>query len=271
MGSNAHLLPDYTDANGVLTLPERLPLGHFRIVEVQGPAGFYNEWLDPAVYEDGHLKVDDAGAFADGVYFVDFDVTTDRIYQATGDDSENSQDILVIDESYSNRETLGKLTIRKTGEVLTGWEEKATDLLDPQFSGEAVPGDFLYTERPIPYAEYTITANEDNMTDGTMFGSLPDYHQEVFRKEHETIILQTVDTVYVYQVIAVLETDTAKIPFNRTNFANDADFLAFEEGVLESSVFANGHVPSSEDRLLTLVTCSYAWDGARYVVVAVRE
>lgn len=110
-----------------------------------------------------------------------------------------------------------------------------------------------------------------NMTDGTMFGSLPDYHQEVFRKEHETIILQTVDTVYVYQVIAVLETDTAKIPFNRTNFANDADFLAFEEGVLESSVFANGHVPSSEDRLLTLVTCSYAWDGARYVVVAVRE
>lgn len=110
-----------------------------------------------------------------------------------------------------------------------------------------------------------------NMTDGTMFGSLPDYHQEVFRKEHETIILQTIDTVYVYQVIAVLETDTAKIPFNRTSFANDADFLAFEKGLLESSVFANGHVPSSEDRLLTLVTCSYAWDGARYVVVAVRE
>ena len=166
--TNGHLTKDvdtfYTDANGVLTLPERLPLGNFRIVEVQGPAGFYNEWLDSAVYEDGHLKVDDAGAFADGVYFVDFDVTTDRIYQATGDDSENSQDILVIDESYSNRETLGKLTIRKTGEVLTGWEEKATDLLDPQFGGEAVPGDFLYTERPIPYAEFTITANENIYT-----------------------------------------------------------------------------------------------------------
>ena len=166
--TNGHLTKDvdtfYTDANGVLTLPERLPLGHFRIVEVQGPSGFYNEWLDSAVYEDGHLKVDDAGAFADGVYFVDFDVTTDRIYQAAGDDSENSQDILVIDESYSNRETLGKLTIRKIGEVLTGWEEKATDLLDPQFGGEAVPGDFLYTERPIPYAEFTITANENIYT-----------------------------------------------------------------------------------------------------------
>lgn len=166
--TNGHLTKDvdtfYTNADGVLTLPERLPLGHFRIVEVQGQEGFYNEWLDSAEYEDGHLKVDDAGAFADGVYFVDFDVTTDRIYQATGDDSENSQDVIVIDEDYRNRETLGVLTIRKTGEVLIGWEEKATDLLDPQFGGEAVPGNFLYTERPIPYAEFTITANEDIYT-----------------------------------------------------------------------------------------------------------
>ena len=27
----------YTNENGVLTLPEKLPLGHYRLVEVQGP------------------------------------------------------------------------------------------------------------------------------------------------------------------------------------------------------------------------------------------
>ena len=154
----------YTDDTGMLVLPEKLPLGHYRLVEVNGPNGFYNEWAASAVYDDGHLFIDDTGRFADGTFYVDFEVSTERAYKATGDDSENSQDILVIDESYSNRETLGKLTIRKTGEVLTGWEEKATDLLDPQFSGEAVPGDFLYTERPIPYAEFTITANENIYT-----------------------------------------------------------------------------------------------------------
>ena len=39
--------------------------------------------------------------------------------QATGDKNENGMDTLVIGEKYSNHETLGKLTIRKTGEVLS--------------------------------------------------------------------------------------------------------------------------------------------------------
>ena len=154
----------YTDEDGVLALPEKLPLGHYRIVEVNGPEGFYNEWIDSAVYDGGNLHVDNTGHYEDGTFYVDFEVSTERAYQATGDDSEDSQDILVIDEDYRNNETLGVLKIRKTGEVLIGWEEENSDLLDPQFGGEAVPGNFLYTERPIPYAEVTITANEDIYT-----------------------------------------------------------------------------------------------------------
>ena len=154
----------YTDDTGMLVLPEKLPLGHYRLVEVNGPNGFYNEWAASAVYEDGHLQIDDAGNFADGSFYVDFSVTTERVYKATGDDSEDSQDILVIDEDYQNNETLGILKIRKTGEVLTGWQEDEGGAFDPEFSGEARPGHFVYEERPIPYAEYTITANEDIYT-----------------------------------------------------------------------------------------------------------
>ena len=155
----------YTDVTGMLALPEKLPLGHYRLVEVNGPNGFYNEWVASAVYgDDGHLFIDDTGRFEDGTYYVDFEVSTERAYKATGDDSENSQDILVIDEDYRNNETLGVLTIRKTGEVLTGWQEDEGGTFDPEFSGEARPGHFVYEERPIPYAEYTITANEDIYT-----------------------------------------------------------------------------------------------------------
>ena len=163
------LLPEdvdtfYTDDTGMLVLPEKLPLGHYRLVEVNGPNGFYNEWAASAVYEDGHLQIDDTGNFADGSFYVDFSVTTERVYKATGDDSEDSQDILVIDEDYQNNETLGVLKIRKTGEVLIGWQEDGGGTFDPEFSGEARPGNFVYEERPIPYAEYTITANEDIYT-----------------------------------------------------------------------------------------------------------
>lgn len=154
----------YTDGTGMLVLPEKLPLGHYRLVEVNGPNGYFNEWAASAVYEDGHLQIDDTGNFADGSFYVDFSVTTERVYKATGDDSEDSQDILVIDEDYQNNETLGVLKIRKTGEVLTGWQEDEGGTFDPEFSGEARPGHFVYEERPIPYAEYIITANEDIYT-----------------------------------------------------------------------------------------------------------
>lgn len=154
----------YTDDTGMLVLPEKLPLGHYRLVEVNGPNGYFNEWAASAVYEDGHLQIDDTGNFADGSFYVDFSVTTERVYKATGDDSEDSQDILVIDEGYQNNETLGVLKIRKTGEVLTGWQEDEGGTFDPEFSGEARPGHFVYEERPIPYAEYTITAAENIYT-----------------------------------------------------------------------------------------------------------
>lgn len=159
---NGHLTKDvdtfYTNSEGILTLTEKLPLGKYRIVEVTGPNGFYNEWLDSAGYENGVLADD-----ADGSYYVDFEITTDRIYAATGDKNENGMDTLVIGENYSNHETLGKLTIRKTGEVLAGWKTEV-GALDPWMTGEAEDGNFVYETRPLAGAEYTITAAEDIYT-----------------------------------------------------------------------------------------------------------
>ena len=159
---NGHLTKDvdtfYTNSEGILTLPEKLPLGKYRIVEITGPNGFYNEWKDTAGYENGILADD-----ADGSFYVDFTITTDRIYQATGDKNENGMDTLVIGEKYSNHETIGKLTISKTGEVLTGWQS-APDGIDPWMTGEAESGNFVYETRPLAGAEYTITAAEDIYT-----------------------------------------------------------------------------------------------------------
>lgn len=145
---NGHLTKNvdtfYTNEEGILTLPEKLPLGKYRIVETVGPNGFYNEWADS------------------GNYYVDFDISTDCIYKATGDDNENGMDTLVIGEDYWNEETLGKLTIRKTGNALTGKIE-TNDLIDPRMTDEA-DFDFAYTLRPLAGAEYTITAAEDIYT-----------------------------------------------------------------------------------------------------------
>lgn len=66
-------------------------------------------------------------------------------------------------QQYSNHETLGKLTIRKTGEILAGWKTEV-GALDPWMTGEAEDGNFVYETRPLAGAEYTITAAEDIYT-----------------------------------------------------------------------------------------------------------
>lgn len=115
----------FTDENGMMKTPEKLPLGRYRVIEVQGPEGFYN----------------------DEAYHVDFEITSERVYQVIGS-SADSMDDYIATERYVNRETLGQLTIRKLGEVLTGWNN----------------GQFEYTTDGLAGAVYEIRAHGDVYT-----------------------------------------------------------------------------------------------------------
>lgn len=132
----------YTDSEGRMKIPEKLPLGRYEVVELEGPNGFFN----------------------DEAYTVQFEISSDSAWEVIGN-AVNGMDEYILTQEYINHETLGRLTIRKTGEVLTGWEQDwSLDILDPWFSGEAWPGNFIWEERPLADAQYTITANEDIYT-----------------------------------------------------------------------------------------------------------
>lgn len=165
----------YTTSDGIIVLPEKLEVGRYRIVEVNGPEGFYNEWIDTAQYgENGVLlDKDDNGVYSTGNFYVDFAVTTNRIYEATGDLNEDNQDNLLIEEKYHNNETLGKVTIRKTGEVLTGYSE----------------GKFTYETQPLPGAEFQIIATEDIYTQDNQKDA--DGNRTVWYKEGDVVATVT--------------------------------------------------------------------------------
>ena len=80
----------YTDADGYLKTPEKLPLGRYRVVEIEGPEGFFN----------------------DEQYNVVFELTSERVWQVEGNATDDMDDYILTEE-YSNHETLGQLTIRK--------------------------------------------------------------------------------------------------------------------------------------------------------------
>lgn len=106
-----------------------------------------------------------------------------------------------------------------------------------------------------------------NMNDGTMFAVLKKMADPKFRQEHPTAVLQTAEGTRTYRIVTALTTDTTQLPFNRTQFAGDEDFLSFAGSMLAGT----GYTAQAGDRLLTLVTCAYDWDRARTVVVAIEQ
>ena len=115
----------YTDENGLLKTPEKLPLGRYRVVEVEGPEGFFN----------------------DTAYNVVFELTSERVWQVEGHATDDMDDYILTEE-YSNHETLGQLTIRKVGNVLTGYKD----------------GQFVYEQANLAGAVYEIRAHGDIAT-----------------------------------------------------------------------------------------------------------
>ena len=115
----------YTDADGYLKTPEKLPLGRYRVVELEGPAGFFN----------------------DTAYNVVFELTSERVWEVVGNATDDMDDFIITEE-YSNHETLGQLTIRKVGNVLTGYEN----------------GQFIYEQANLAGATYEIRAHGDIAT-----------------------------------------------------------------------------------------------------------
>ena len=115
----------YTDTDGYLKTPEKLPLGRYRVVELEGPAGFFN----------------------DTAYNVVFELTSERVWEVVGNATDDMDDYILTEE-YSNHETLGQLTIRKVGNVLTGCED----------------GQFQYEQANLAGATYEIRAHGDIAT-----------------------------------------------------------------------------------------------------------
>jgi len=105
------------------------------------------------------------------------------------------------------------------------------------------------------------------MNDGSMFAVLEKMADPQFRQAHSTAVLQTAEGTHEYQITVAMTTDTMQLAFNRTQFAGDEDFLSYAGSVLAET----GYTAQAGDRLLTLVTCAYDWDGARTVVVAIEQ
>lgn len=104
-----------------------------------------------------------------------------------------------------------------------------------------------------------------HMKSGEMFGTLPNYKDQAYYEEHPVIYLLTPDQNYKVELIAGYitpsDSDTYVLP------VTGEDRRAFLEHAAAESVFSSDVAFQETDSFLTLSTCSYEYDNARFVVV----
>lgn len=100
-----------------------------------------------------------------------------------------------------------------------------------------------------------------NMDDGSMFGSLPEYGEQRYYDAHPLLYYLTPDDCFVIELSAgaVIDSDDPIYTPHPADTSIDA--------IRHSSRFLSEVELTSADAVFTLSTCSYEYDGARFVLL----
>lgn len=104
-----------------------------------------------------------------------------------------------------------------------------------------------------------------NMKNGTMFSSLTKYKSQSYYDEHQVLFLFTPDANYKIELIAGFVSKPTGTVYNAEQ--------TYEQ-VLQycsQSTFHADVIPHKEGTYITLSTCSYEYENARYVVIGTLE
>ncbi len=106
-----------------------------------------------------------------------------------------------------------------------------------------------------------------NMKNGSMFHNLMEYKDEKFFYNNRIFRFDTLYEDYEWEIFSAYVSDT-DFYFIDTTFKDDADWLAFLHTVQDKSMYPTNAELSADDVVLTLCTCSYEFDDARFVIHA---
>ena len=106
-----------------------------------------------------------------------------------------------------------------------------------------------------------------HMKNGTMFTGIDKYKKQEFFDEHPVALLITPDKNYKVEFfagyVAAPQDDAWVVGFTA------AEFEIWLRNAVNRSCFAGEITPDISDRILTLSTCSYEFDDARFVLAEV--
>ena len=104
-----------------------------------------------------------------------------------------------------------------------------------------------------------------NMKDGSMFSSLTKYKNQNYYDSYPAMVLYTPDGDYKIELFAGIIVD-GNYESIRFDFKNDHDFQSYIDSLKKMSTFESNTIVEADDQIVTLCTCSYEFNNARYAL-----
>lgn len=118
------------------------------------------------------------------------------------------------------------------------------------------------------FSDISSTIYGHHMKDGSMFSAITEYRTQEYYDAHPQLLLLTPTENYVIEVFSAYVTDVHSDAWTRT-FASDADYAGWIAQTKALSCFESDVTPTVEERIVTLSTCTYEFENARFVLVGV--
>ena len=104
-----------------------------------------------------------------------------------------------------------------------------------------------------------------HLKNGNMFACLDQYRKQSYYDKHPVMYLTTPKGKYRLEIFAGYVTSSTSNAY-RLSFSGDPDFQSWLKSAIKKSTFKSDVVVTASDRVVTLSTCAYDYDNARYVV-----
>ena len=109
-----------------------------------------------------------------------------------------------------------------------------------------------------------------HMKSGAMFAVLRKYVWYDFYYSHKYITYVTEEGTYLITVFSAYNVSEVSDAW-KIDFANDEEYAAWLKNIKRASQVPTDITPTVEDKVVTLTTCSFAYDNARIVVHGIIE
>lgn len=142
-----------------------------------------------------------------------------------------------------------------------------TYYLSHMFTGERnrIGSIFLDYRNHIDFSDKNTIVFGHNMKDGSMFSSITNYKDQKYYDRFPTMLLYTPNGEFMIEIFAgiVIDGDHESVPIL---FKDDYEFNRYIDSIKKLSTFESYTSVNPDDKIITLITCSYEFSSARYAL-----